>query len=369
MNHRIMVVDDELLLAEALCELLKIYGYEARYAVNGRQALEMFAGYQPDLVITDFIMPEMDGLQLLSEIKSQFPYIGVIMLTAYGSIENSIAALKQGAFDYITKPCKKEEIIQCLQRYFEQVRLHEENISLRQLNELKDKFLCLASHELNTPLMIVTGYLEMIKEVGTLQGSIRKYVIGAYNACSRLEKIIKGMRLLTRGKSDLNLEPVELNNWLQQSLGFYATIIQSRNQCLHQQLADTPVYIKADRNALQEIFDNLLSNAIKYTPDGGDITVGIAYSDSDARLFCKDNGDGISETVISRIFESFYTGTPLLQHHTALNYEYLGGGIGNGLAIVHHLTKIQNGKISVISRPGKGSHFMVSFPLLLEDEA
>ena len=125
MNHRIMVVDDEPLLTEALCELLKFHGYETRYAGNGRQALDMFADYQPDVVLSDLIMPEMDGLQLLFEIKSRFPHIGVILLTAYGSIESSISALKQGAFDYIIKPYKEEEIIQCLQRYFEQARLRE----------------------------------------------------------------------------------------------------------------------------------------------------------------------------------------------------------------------------------------------------
>ena len=189
-----MVVDDEKLLGESLCELLNYHGYETLYASNGQDAVEMIRQKRPDVILTDLIMPQMDGLELIEYVKEHFPDIGMIMITAYGTVESSVKALKKGAFDYITKPFREEEITQCLIRYFEQVRLKKENISLRQLNELKDKFLSLASHELNTPLMIISGYLDILKQDPDMQPQHRHYIEGAYNACQRLANIITGLR-------------------------------------------------------------------------------------------------------------------------------------------------------------------------------
>ena len=364
MSYYILVVDDERLIGESLCELLDFYGYEMAYACNGKVALDIMEKRSPDPVLTDLMMPVMNGMELLSNIKEKYPETGVIMLTAYASVESSVKALKQGAFDYIIKPYKEEDITQSLNHYFEQKRLQKENITLRKLNEIKDKFLSLASHELNTPLMIITGYLEILKEDGIVLNEYQSCVSGAYNACNRLANIIAGMRYLTYTLSDLNSEKLLLNNWMLELVSAYRPIAEKRNQTIEIEICQENCYINADKDILYQILHHIISNAIKFTPDNGKILVSLNKKDNKKlEIICKDNGDGIPKDEIARIFDTFYTCNPIMNHHTAINYEYRGGGIGNGLAIAKHLTNLLCGEISVESETEKGS----SFKLILHE--
>ncbi|MBU1558157.1 response regulator, partial [Patescibacteria group bacterium] len=294
-----MVVEDEVLLGEVLCDLLNLEGYETVYAENGELALQLIEEKSPDLVLTDLIMPKINGLELLSIMKDKYPDIGVIMLTAYGTVESSVQALKHGAFDYITKPYKEKEIMQCLERYFEQKKLKSENISLRKLNELKDKFLSLALHELNTPLMIIIGYLDMLIQDYTKDEIAKSYVHGAYNACERLGAIIAGMKLLTHGRSDLKLSDINLNLWLKEIYLEYITIVEKREQTLVLEIPEDTIILHADKNALNAIIRNLMSNAIKFTDNGGNIILGVKLCDDEIHIFCQDNGDGIPQKNIN----------------------------------------------------------------------
>jgi DNA-binding NtrC family response regulator len=132
-NHiNILVVDDEPLVRRSLSEFLTLEGYTVSSASNGREALNVLKDYLADIVITDMKMPELDGIHLLNEIKQNFPATSVIMVTGYGSIENAVDAIKQGAFDYITKPIIDNEIRVVLERLVKQKELVEENIKLKE---------------------------------------------------------------------------------------------------------------------------------------------------------------------------------------------------------------------------------------------
>ncbi|MDD4940343.1 MAG: sigma-54 dependent transcriptional regulator [Candidatus Omnitrophica bacterium] len=127
----ILVVDDEPLVRRSLSEFLTLEGYAVSSASNGREAINMLKDYIADIVITDIKMPEMDGLALLREIKKSFASTAVIFITGYGSIENAVEAMKEGAFDYITKPIIDNEIRLVLQRLVKQQQLIEENAKLK----------------------------------------------------------------------------------------------------------------------------------------------------------------------------------------------------------------------------------------------
>ncbi len=132
-NHiNILVVDDEPLVRRSLSEFLTLEGYTVSSAGNGREALNMLKDYLADIVITDMKMPELDGIHLLHEIRQNFPATSVVMITGYGSIENAVEAIKQGAFDYITKPIIDNEIRVVLARLVKQKELVEENIKLKE---------------------------------------------------------------------------------------------------------------------------------------------------------------------------------------------------------------------------------------------
>ncbi|MCP4650972.1 MAG: sigma-54-dependent Fis family transcriptional regulator [PVC group bacterium] len=134
----ILVVDDERGMREYLKKLLTDNGYAVVVANNGMEALTQIEKKIPVLAIIDFKMPGMDGLELLAKIKEVHQQITVIMMTAYGTMENAIKAMKLGAYDYLNKPFELDEISLVIDKAFEKKRLEEENIELRR--ELKKAY-------------------------------------------------------------------------------------------------------------------------------------------------------------------------------------------------------------------------------------
>ena len=131
-NRHILVVDDEPLVRSSLSELLTLLGYTVSTAGNGKEALELLRDYTADIIITDIKMPEMDGIQLLNQVKKRHPEVPVILITGYGSIDSAVEAIKQGAYDYITKPIVDSEIKIVIERLVKQRQLQEENIRLKE---------------------------------------------------------------------------------------------------------------------------------------------------------------------------------------------------------------------------------------------
>ena len=128
----ILLVDDEPLVRHSLRDFLTFQGFTVSAASNGKEALHLLKDYTADIVITDIKMPEMDGLVLLKQIRALYPNTPVILITSYGSIENAVEAMKEGAFDYITKPIVDTEIKLVIERLIQQRELREENTRLKQ---------------------------------------------------------------------------------------------------------------------------------------------------------------------------------------------------------------------------------------------
>jgi two-component system, NtrC family, response regulator HydG len=130
--YSILIVDDEPLIRKSLYEILKIAGFDTSTAANAEEAAALFTARAFDIVITDMKLPKMSGLELLSLIKKNSPATEVILITGYGSIETAVAAMKNGAFDYVTKPIVDDEIKILIDKIIEKKCLLEENRSLRQ---------------------------------------------------------------------------------------------------------------------------------------------------------------------------------------------------------------------------------------------
>ncbi len=132
-NYQILIVDDEPLIRKSLYEILRIDGYRVQMAASGEEALGLIEKNEIDIVVTDFKLPKISGLQLLQEIKSRSPKAEVILITGYGSIESAVEAMKKGAFDYITKPINDAEIKITIGKILEKRKLVDENESLREI--------------------------------------------------------------------------------------------------------------------------------------------------------------------------------------------------------------------------------------------
>ncbi|MGB4705366.1 MAG: sigma-54 dependent transcriptional regulator [Candidatus Saccharicenans sp.] len=137
-NAWIHLIDDEPIIHDVLGQLLEAEGYRVEISASGEEALKKFEEHKFDLILLDLLMPGMDGLEVLRRIKRIDPEALVIIITAYASVESALAAIKMGAYDYIQKPFKNDELLMTIKRALDHRRLQEENIRLR--DELKKKF-------------------------------------------------------------------------------------------------------------------------------------------------------------------------------------------------------------------------------------
>jgi two-component system response regulator HydG len=135
---RVMVVDDDLAMAQMLCDGLEDHGYRAEPVASGRRAIELIQREKFDAVVTDLRMPDADGLQVLAASRQQSPERPVIIMTAYSAIDTAVESIRQGAYHYLTKPFKTDELVIFLGRALDEIRVRREARELR--SALRDRF-------------------------------------------------------------------------------------------------------------------------------------------------------------------------------------------------------------------------------------
>lgn len=131
-KKRILIIDDEESMRHMLSLILKKEGYEVYAASGGKEALDLVSAHSFDFILSDIIMPEMDGLELLQALKEKKIEATIIMMSAYGTINTAVEAMKRGAYDYISKPFRPDEVLMALRKAEERESLRQENIRLRQ---------------------------------------------------------------------------------------------------------------------------------------------------------------------------------------------------------------------------------------------
>ncbi len=134
----IHIIDDEPVIHDVLAQLLTSEGYEVEISSSGEEALEKFPSQSFDVILLDLLMPGLDGIEVLRRIKRIDPLASVIIITAYGSVESAIAAMKIGALDYVQKPFKHDDLLLVLEKALERKRLQDENVRLK--DELRQRY-------------------------------------------------------------------------------------------------------------------------------------------------------------------------------------------------------------------------------------
>ncbi len=169
-TYNILIIEDEPEVRESYVDMFEFLGYKIDTAENGMEGLNRLEKKNYQIVFTDLNMPVMDGLQTLRLIKKNYPDTEVIVITGFATIENAIKAMKQGAFDYITKPVSFEHVRIVLNRCIQNINSKKENKELRNLNEelsklndMKNKFITITNHELRTPIAVLKGYFDLLE--------------------------------------------------------------------------------------------------------------------------------------------------------------------------------------------------------------
>jgi two-component system, cell cycle sensor histidine kinase and response regulator CckA len=374
-KQRILVVDDEIRMCESLDILLSSRGYEIQCFTDGRNALSYIHDQGCDLVLLDLMMPEMDGFTVLARIKESFPDVQVIIMTAQGSAEYAVAALKGGADDYLCKPFAMDELIKRIQNSLKTRRLSKENAliegklamteaQLRQAQKM-EAIGTLAggiAHDFNNILMGIQGHL-----------SLMLFQIDAahpfHPRLMTLEKLVESGSKLTSQllgyarKGRYEVKPVDLNSIIEENV---ETFKRMRKDVLFIfDFATDLSLVEADTGQMEQILMNIFVNAADAMPGGGEIIVRtenkeiqtlpvLPFSMKPGRyvlLTISDMGVGMDEATRERIFEPFFT------------TKEMGRGTGLGLASVYGIVKGHDGYIDVESEPNKGTTFRIYFPV------
>jgi signal transduction histidine kinase len=385
-EQRLLVVEDEENVGLTLGEVLRREGYWVDVAITGKHALELLHQQSYDLVLTDLHMEGLDGRSVLKELRRNHPRTIAIVLTGFASLESAVASMRQGAYDYLIKPCIIDDLKATVKRGLEHRRLlvaeqesrrkledlnlhlqrlisdqtehlRRANEQLRRQDTAKDIFLAIVSHELRTPLTPITGWARVLAKDPKHPALVKGLLAIEKNALQQarvVEDLLDISKIIT-GKLMFQAVLLNANSAVVATVESMRDKAAARGLTLAIDVPARPVQIRADEMRLVQIVSNLLSNAIKFTHPGGTIAVAVKECDEFAHIVVSDNGVGIEPGFLPHIFEMFKQA----EWFRTRKHD----GLGLGLSIVQRLVELHGGHVKAESAGvGTGSTFRVSLP-------
>jgi two-component system, sensor histidine kinase and response regulator len=371
----ILLVEDDAAILEGMADLLQLFslGYEVRVhkATNGQEALAAMGLETPDLIISDIMMPRMNGFEFLAAVRANDSWIHIpfIFLTAKGKKEDILQGRRSGAELYVTKPFVSDELLELvktqLDRSFELRRVREQ-----QVHSLKRNMLQLLNHEFRTPLTYVTAYYEMladslleVQDASTLQEYLRGIQVGSQRLTTLVEDLIKIIAIRTGAaetqfRRDARRIP-DVGVLFRQQVQACLPAAVRHGIRIEESIPDKLPPVYGVPSLLADMLDRLLDNAIKFTQVKGSgaekvIRVSAAAAGGEVCLTVADTGIGFPPHITSFLFDLFFQ----------YNRERLEQqGSGAGLAIVKGYAGLHRARIDVVSEVGAGSRFTLALPV------
>lgn len=357
----VLIVDDERFNLDLLQRFLHGY-FHVISVTNGMDALDILAQAPFDLVLLDIMMPQMNGLEVLQRIRSKAATadIPVILISALTDTQQIVRGLEAGANDYITKPIDPDVTFARVRTQITLKRLQDERkqtiAELQTAQEMKDRMLKIASHDLKGPisnLRMIAYLLHQCQEAIPDGQSLLETMEMTLDGMSAIIKDFLDSAALQSGVLDLRVGRVCLHDLINLLVTEHQGYALRKNISL--QTFDTGVEILADVARFRQVMDNLISNAIKYSPPDTTVRIGVECSHTHARIGIADEGPGIPPDEVNRLFTQF---GKLSTRPTAGE-----SSTGLGLWIVKHLATLQGGQVGVECPPDGGSIFWVTMPL------
>ncbi len=370
----ILLVEDEPAMLEGMYDLLQVVdvGYDLHVltADNGQAALRVAEKEPPDLIVSDIMMPTMNGYELLQTVRRnpEWTHIPFIFLTAKGRYEDIHKGRVSGANLYITKPFNPTELVELIEvqldRSMQLQLMRHESLGLLKRNLMK-----ILNHELRTPLTYVTAYLDMIK-VDTnrgIDGNFPEYLRGIQAGCVRLTQLVRDFIQVLELRTGETEDHINQSAVMLDDLPTLLSELVEQARPLAKELGITLDYdepaklplLRGVPGMLQDAIGRILDNAIKFTSQfrarSGNVHVNTAVIDQEIHISVSDEGMGFPEQATNRLFDLFY-------QHDRMKFEQQGAGIG--LTIAQGIVTLHGGRIEVESVEEEGSTFTIVLPLL-----
>ena len=396
---RILVADDSAVGRYLLQGYLEEWGYEGAYARDGAEAWRLFQEGDFPIVLSDWVMPEIDGLDLIRLIRAsqRRGYVYIILLTARSEKNDLVQGMEAGADDFMTKPPDEDELrvrLRAGERIIQlEERLEAQNRALRDAQAALVQNEKLASlgrlaagvaHEVNNPLAYVTNNLAVLRrDLATALDVLDAYRRAAVEATpdnlaaarrleeeadlayfranfertcdksqeglQRVRNIVSNLRDFAR-LDEAELKDADLNAALESAAEVLAHEIRRKQIRLERDLRPLPPLL-CHPGKINQVFLNLIVNAVQACEPGGTVTLRSRAEDGRIVAEVEDNGCGIAPEHRPRLFEPFFTTRPV------------GQGTGLGLAVSFGIVRDHGGSIEVESAVGRGSTFRVRLPL------
>ena len=354
----ILIVEDEKDLRFNLIEMLEGEGYNILSAANGNEALELTSHIEPDLILSDIRMPDMDGIELLKNLQenSSTANIPFIFLTAKVEMQDLSEGMVLGADDYLMKPYKIDDVLNAVN-----TRLRKKENHLKTVADFKKMLSRKIPHELQTPLVGILGYSDIIKsDLDSLsKEEIKTMAEGINRSGMRLQRRIAKFTTYMDIVFLIDKKEVINNQENNCEIDFVLKQVQLKNINAHIDRKGDLVFdhesavLKINEKHLEYLFDELIENALKFSEAGTPIEI-IGRSNGDVYKFqINDFGQGMTESDTSRLD---------LFNQNGFEYE-ISEGLGIGLAIVQKIVELYSGKLNIESEPGVGTSVKIELPL------
>jgi signal transduction histidine kinase len=362
---KVLVVEDDVHLLKGIQDILELDGYAVLTADNGVQGLAVLneQSVPPDLIVSDIMMPRMDGIQFLKEVRREMRWFSIpfIFLTAKGEKSDVHRGMRLGVDDYVIKPYDPADLLVKIESRLERHRsltaLHTTGMA-----SLKREILTIVNHEFRTPLTFVVAYADMLNNPGDqklTEAEVMSYIQGISTGAERLRNLIENFILLVELETG---EAKQTYDWRKGPIGNLPALIKQARERVKVEERGYPVTVEiveplpffiGDIEYVTSAIAHLLSNAAKFSDPGSPITIGAFAKADEIVVWVRDHGRGIPAAEFANIWKSFY------QIDRATNEDQ---GAGAGLAIVKGIAELHGGRVEVESEVGKGSTFRLNFP-------
>lgn len=371
---KILIADDDRAVRTLIAESLRCDGYTIFEASDGIQALEIALKENPDVVLSDWTMPHLEGVEFCRKLKAdaQNLWTYFILVTARTGTEDRILGLDAGADDILSKPIMTDELRARVRTGLRVQSMHSklvtQNTVLSKLNRFKSDMLAFASHEIKTPLAVLRISLEMLRmDIDNPEslGENLELLDTAEQQAIQLSELIStllDLRKLEEGRMEFNLQPIDIREFIDKVIEQIAPLARLKRQYIGVNHANA--FVLADREKLQQVLLNLLSNACKYSPEDSRILVQTHRGPSDVLIGIIDEGPGIAEDKQSLLFRRY---AQLAGEDQASDDRFKGTGLG--LVLCQEFIHGMGGNIGVHSKQSRGSCFWVQVPQYKPEDA
>ncbi len=381
----VVIIDDDRNILELTSLILARSGFQPYVTDRVHEGFEFISRYSPELVLLDYMMPDMDGLSALQQIKNRFPDTYVVMFTGRGNEEIAVELMKSGASEYILKPFNNRNLVERLENVLRirEIELHNRDLQKQQehlLSEIEqwnlelqkrvrekseslqnaqkeiaqsEKLAAMGylsagmAHEIRNPLNSISLFVQLMRQTTTEPEQL-EHQAKILKEVDRIDSIIRKLLDASR-RTRVISSKVQINQVIDNAIEAFLPQIENRKIDVDRLYHCIPPPITADPTELEQIFTNLFLNALDAMGHGGRLAIEVFEKDGHVVVRVSDSGTGIAEDALSSIFEPFFSTK--------------NRGIGMGLPVAQRITRMYEGKMEVEHSSPVGTTFRLEFPV------